>query len=362
MDDLDLSNAPNPFSIFANDRRRSRKKLTSAASFLAFVIALMLIVGFGQGYWQRIHIADLLDGFSTQSTTQKVERLKQLQQYDAAALSGLTSALADTQPEVSEFAFTTLSDTRRSWATLPEPIASTRRSELAGLLEDVSSKLPLKPVSENDRRRERINQLAQSITQDELASTVPNQAIVQSAMNVVSNVGNPEIVMNGRAPLVSQPERSSETTTVQPLPLDSLTEHWSDWPPGPDSLPRLYKQSYAALGQVDTNTHDKAQPQLLRPMAHSAADSLPTEFAVSIVEDYDQLDDRPSVPEAYWTRQLASRNFRVRLRAVHELQNIYEINGAQSIRQTLTQHLDNERDEKVITRLRSVLSSLTAAR
>ncbi|MCA9138528.1 MAG: hypothetical protein KDB00_17270, partial [Planctomycetales bacterium] len=206
MDDSELQRTPNPFSAFAATRAESRRHLAASAKWLLIAIGLFCVLTISQVYLHRAKLSGIVNGFSQQSSTEKVRQLEQLHASDMDGIDGLVSALCDEKTDVSAMAAEMLADLNRQWTTMPADRAAERRTVFANALERVASQLD----DRTDSRWVQIQSLAHHAAQNLIDSSCRiDDPAYQSLMKVIAaDESRPSDTL------------SDVSTSGNPLPID----------------------------------------------------------------------------------------------------------------------------------------------
>ncbi|KAA5545177.1 hypothetical protein FYK55_05745 [Roseiconus nitratireducens] len=269
MDDFDFNRTPNPFSVFADERERSRRSLLSAVRFLMVVIVLSAAAGLGHHCWQRFQVQRLSRDFASQDVNEKLDGLRQLGAYDAVGIETVVLAVADESPQVSELAFQLTNQSLKSWTTLPAETVTKRRTALVAAIERACLQLG---TQTSDERSRRLQRLGQTLVEDLLAeidsgaasglegADEKEMATLDRARAIVA--GDWSRTGTGPSPAASRDDVAEAglkrlpsvalSPAKRPLPLDSMGEagaSWSQWPPeaGATGAPRLYRANVTTL-------------------------------------------------------------------------------------------------------------------
>lgn len=351
MDDSELERTPNPFSAFADSRPQSRRNLAAAAKLLLAAIAIFCVVVISQVYLQRARLTDILNGFSTQSTNQKLDHLRHLQASGVEGIRGIVAAIADDQPEVSSSAVEMISELNHDWTTLPTDQMRECRLAFADALVKVSKQID----DPADPRWARIHTLARLAAEDLIGlPDAENEAAFRSLMQIIGDDSKDSIALH-----------SQSVATAQPLPMDWVEQtgtDWTDWPPA-SLAPTLYRRKVATLRsdnepsvlsqQADDADHSSVSAaRLLKPTFRPAA-TLADHAQQTQSSDVQSSDVQSSNVQSteYWITQLESLSRLVRLQAVTEL----GVRGDQQAIRALRTHQKTESDPTVALRIRKRL-------
>ncbi len=372
MDDRELNNKPNPFEVFSHPAASRRRSLASAVKFFVGTAFLFCVVTASQLYWKRIHLSELVDGFSTKSSAEKIDHLSEFEKAGEAGIDGLVTALADDQPAVHEAALELLSDVQMHWLTLPSEELANRRQRLAEAIVEQARRCR----DDRSARFRRLKRIAHTVAQQALDSNHEKTAPGVAAINDVVF----SQLMHVKPSQSEQALSDSELVEANvPLPIDQMAQaNWTDWPPtANESGVGLYRAQSktnetrpnsipsAPATNNPATSNDGSQPADLTPHgqviaaqfmstpdtnapASSARLVRPT-YGVQSVEAI--RTDRSAVDA--WIDRLASPSRFTRLKAVERLSGIGD---AQSII-ALRLQVQRETDQIVAYRMREAIEA-----